>query len=1495
MPTIVGYNTKAFKIAGHEADLSVGVEFSLHSNFSVEKHNRSYEITEAGEGVTASTFNGDATADEVGSDSGQSGTASRFHDDHMHEEASGQIYLESVHTVTAPNGDTINLYMVEIDGELDGWVADGDLEPGVTYTVVSVADVTDENAPTYDSLSDLDNEVVFDNEIFGGDQDDLISADDQSDSIEGGDGDDTIFGEAGDDRIIGDGEGIVTKTIDASNILDTQDGFSVTATNIVNGVQVEDASNIAVHQWGFIGASGDVSDSDSFVNEQIAYDMASGLSEELTVTFDTSTTVASFDFVHLYSASYGEVGHWAIYHEGDLVAESDFTEIGFGSGSGTIDISGFGEFDSIVFSSTMQNDGSDGSDYGITSISFEGIGAEGTGNDSVDGGAGNDTLLGGAGDDTLAGGVGDDYLEGGEGDDFLSSGTGDDTLVGGSGNDTLHNSSGDDSLVGGTGDDSIVATLGDDTLEGGDGHDTLIGGIHDDSLVGGDGDDSLTGDFASGGLSDPGHIYAYEYYELGGTGGVTSLADAGFTTGADNDNPPDGQGAIDTPNVIAVDTQHSGNGETFAVKLVTTLTVTNAGTYSFDLSADDGAKLFIDGTLVVDHDGLHTYTTASGSTSLSGGEHLIEIIYFENAGDNQLGITISGADTGGTPIALESAAVGTSFDDTLAGGAGYDTLDGGLGADCITGGADDDVLFGGEGDDSLDGGTGDDTIDGGDDADAIFISNAFGNDTITGGEGGTDSDTVDGSALTSDVTVTFSGTEIGTITDGTDTASFSEIENVFTGSGDDLLDAQLDFGGVGLFGGGGSDTILGGGGADYIDGGDGDDTIEAGGGTDTIFGGTGSDTIDGGSGNDSIDAGDGDDVIFAGYGSDTFIGGTGNDTYQIDGSAVDSFAFNINLTTGTDQYGNTYTGIENIFGGDGDDTFTGDANDNILSGGDGSDSFSLLDGFGNDTISGGEGGSDDDTIDLSALTGPITVTYTGDEAGTITDGTDVVTFLGIENFVLTDFADVFDASDDSFGIVVDAGEGNDLITGGSGADSIVGGDGNDSIQLSDGFGADTISGGSDDDTLDFSNVSDDLYLRVTGTGSGYAEDGSDRLYYDEIENFVLGQGDDQISWGVNSDDPLWVDGQGGNDTLIGSNQDDTFIGGSGDDRLYGNGGADSLVGGIGDDRFYGGSGNDIIDGGDGNDSLEGQAGDDSLTGGLGVDTFDYTIGAGHDTITDFNVGNTGSLSDGDSGNNDFIDLGGFYDNLSELFADQADDGILNQSNATDTKGRSTDYSDNTQFGAGDSLTFTGATADNSSFTAENTGVVCFASGTAIRTPKGDVLIDDLKVGDLVVTLDNGPQRICWIGRRQINAATLQTKPKLRPILIKRGVLGAERDLLVSRQHALLVDRDTLQRAAHLQNRPGIRPANGKRQVTYIHLMFEAHQIIFAENVAAESFYPGPHALEMFDCPTRSDFYSNFPELHAVRKNREDIAGIYGTMARECPTNVKTWPHTQLSL
>ncbi len=104
------------------------------------------------------------------------------------------------------------------------------------------------------------------------------------------------------------------------------------------------------------------------------------------------------------------------------------------------------------------------------------------------------------------------------------------------------------------------------------------------------------------------------------------------------------------------------------------------------------------------------------------------------------------------------------------------------------------------------------------------------------------------------------------------------------------------------------------------------------------------------------------------------------------------------------------------------------------------------------------------------------------------------------------------------------------------------------------------------------------------------------------------------------------------------------------------------------------------------------------------------------------------------------------------------------------------------------LTIT-AIIDNGPSIDVDTVVPCFMAGTRIDTPQGQCLIEDLRVGDVVQTLDNGPQIIRWIGKRELDSIDLTLKPKLRPIKIDKGALGnglPENDLRVSPQHRMLV-------------------------------------------------------------------------------------------------------------
>jgi hypothetical protein len=104
------------------------------------------------------------------------------------------------------------------------------------------------------------------------------------------------------------------------------------------------------------------------------------------------------------------------------------------------------------------------------------------------------------------------------------------------------------------------------------------------------------------------------------------------------------------------------------------------------------------------------------------------------------------------------------------------------------------------------------------------------------------------------------------------------------------------------------------------------------------------------------------------------------------------------------------------------------------------------------------------------------------------------------------------------------------------------------------------------------------------------------------------------------------------------------------------------------------------------------------------------------------------------------------------------------------------------------------------------------------------------------------------------------------VLIQPGLIGADAPLLVSRQHGVLLRTDTgaetLVRAIHLARMAGgaARVASAVARVSYIHLMFDAHQIVFANGAPSESFYPGPMALAALSGPARAELRLIFPDL-----------------------------------
>ncbi|KIC39745.1 Hint domain-containing protein [Leisingera sp. ANG-M7] len=300
--------------------------------------------------------------------------------------------------------------------------------------------------------------------VEAGAGDDTVDAGADNDMVFGGSGGDSLAGGSGGDTIYGDSssEAGLTESdqsIGNSNVTDTSSGFTVTARDLSG---TANAANIDYYDGGF-GVAGAISDSDSLVDAQIGYDKASGISEEIIVDFDQDTDDVSFSFKHLYTDTYGEEGHWAIYKDGALVAEGDFTETTPGSGTGTIDINGYGDFDQLVLSANLQTDGTDGSDYMVTDVTFT-VPPEdpADGDDSIDGGDGDDVIYGQGGNDTLQGGSGADTLDGGAGDDSIIAGEGD-SASGGAGDDyfTIED-------TGDSGSNDVTITGGDDGETSGD-------------------------------------------------------------------------------------------------------------------------------------------------------------------------------------------------------------------------------------------------------------------------------------------------------------------------------------------------------------------------------------------------------------------------------------------------------------------------------------------------------------------------------------------------------------------------------------------------------------------------------------------------------------------------------------------------------------------------------------------------------------------------------------------------------------------------------------------------------------------------------------------------------------------------------------------------------------------------------------------------------------------------------------------------------------------
>ena len=171
------------------------------------------------------------------------------------------------------------------------------------------------------------------------------------------------------------------------------------------------------------------------------------------------------------------------------------------------------------------------------------------------------------------------------------------------------------------------------------------------------------------------------------------------------------------------------------------------------------------------------------------------------------------------------------------------------------------------------------------------------------------------------------------------------------------------------------------------------------------------------------------------------------------------------------------------------------------------------------------------------------------------------------------------------------------------------------------------------------------------------------------------------------------------------------------------------------------------------------------------------------------------------------------------------------------------------------------------------GVICFTPGTRIMTPGGTKRIEDLQSGDSIQTKDNGAEQVLWTGHRRMTGARLYAMPHLRPIRFRSGALGIDRpdgDLLVSPQHRMLVKgaaaqslfhaHEVLVAAEDLLNESTICVDRTLREVTYVHVLMERHQIVWANGLETESFHPSNSALDMVDPGQREGLLNILPRL-----------------------------------
>jgi hypothetical protein len=201
-------------------------------------------------------------------------------------------------------------------------------------------------------------------------------------------------------------------------------------------------------------------------------------------------------------------------------------------------------------------------------------------------------------------------------------------------------------------------------------------------------------------------------------------------------------------------------------------------------------------------------------------------------------------------------------------------------------------------------------------------------------------------------------------------------------------------------------------------------------------------------------------------------------------------------------------------------------------------------------------------------------------------------------------------------------------------------------------------------------------------------------------------------------------------------------------------------------------------------------------------------------------------------------------------------------------------------------------------------IACYLRGTGVATAEGEVAVEDLRIGDLLRTVDGGLKPVKFIGTQSFEAEFIAATPAQRPVLIRKDAIGEglpARDLYVSPMHSLYLD-DVLVPAVALENGVSILRADAPEGVEYFHIELDRHDVILAEGLPAESFIDDD-SRAVFDNAFEYEalygegeriarFAPRIEEGYAVEAMRRRIAARAGVQAPDAVPPVSTIGHVE---